>query len=219
MQLSYFDVGTLLSTAIIWLCCLFGLTMWHQFVGTLQSLSQEIGYIKLFFEKFWCQFLSLKVYYHLEEQTGWWFTLFAVISNGLSKQLCVGKFQQLSRIAWIAELDLSASEAKDAGSSNSNWETLKRDHEVYSSLLQAIESSKSCRNDCIGYAVSASSTDNYPDESIVNTLIPMDKYLNRPSYWSSTGHSDPNAPETLIYKLKADLCVITEVFMQPFEGD
>lgn len=130
----------------------------------------------------------------------------------------VGRFQQLSRIARITELDLSASEAKDAGSSNSNWETLKRDHEVYSSLLQAIESSKSCRNDCIGYAVSASSTDNYPDESIVNTLIPMDKYLNRPSYWSSKGHSDPNAPETLIYKLKADLCVITEVFMQPFEA-
>ncbi|KAJ8565421.1 hypothetical protein K7X08_007997 [Anisodus acutangulus] len=141
-----------------------------------------------------------------------------VVTNGLSKQLCVGRFQQLSRIARITELDLSAAEAKDAGSSNSEWETLERDHEVYASLLQAIETSKSCRSDCIGYAVSASSTDNYPDESIVNTLIPMDIYLNRPSYWSSKGHSDPNAPETLIYKLKADLCVITEVYMQPFEA-
>ncbi|XP_060218779.1 F-box protein At4g00755-like [Lycium barbarum] len=141
-----------------------------------------------------------------------------VVSNGVSKQLCVGRFQQLSRIARITELDLSAAEAKDVGSSNSEWETLKRDHEVYASLLQAIKTSMSCRNDCIGYAVSASSTDNYPDESIVNTLIPVDIYLNRPSYWSSKGHSDPNAPETLIYKLKADLCVITQVCMQPFEA-
>ncbi|CAN4111705.1 unnamed protein product [Withania somnifera] len=139
-----------------------------------------------------------------------------VITNGLSKQLCLGRFQQLSRIARVKELDLA--EAKDVGSSNSNWENLKRDHEVYASVLQAIESSKSCQSDCIGYAVSASSTDNYPDESIVNTLLPMDKYLNRPSYWSSTGHSNPNASETLIYKLKADLCVITDVYMQPFEA-
>ncbi|KAF3674244.1 putative ATPase ASNA1 -like protein [Capsicum annuum] len=141
-----------------------------------------------------------------------------VVTNRLAKQLCVGRFQQLSRITRITEPDLSEPETKDVGSSNSNWDILKREHEVYASLLQAIESSKSCQNDCIGYAVSASSTDNYPDESIVNTLIPMDKYLNRPSYWSSKGHSDPNAPETLIYKLKADLCVITEVCMKPFEA-
>ncbi|XP_016511733.2 F-box protein At4g00755 isoform X2 [Nicotiana tabacum] len=141
-----------------------------------------------------------------------------VVTNGLSKQLCVGRFPQLSRIARITELDASAAAPKDVGSSNSNWETLKRDHEVYASLLQAIETSKSCRSDCIGYAVSASSTDNYPDESIVNTLIPRDRYLNRPSYWSSKGHSDPNAPETLIYKLKADMCVINEVDIQPFEA-
>ncbi|XP_047251924.1 F-box protein At4g00755-like [Capsicum annuum] len=140
-----------------------------------------------------------------------------VVTNRLSKQLCVGRFQQLSRILRITEPDLNAPEPKDVGSSNSNWEYLKREHEVYASLLQAIESSKSCQNDCIGYAVSASSTD-YPDESIVNTLIPMDKYLNSPSYWSSKGHSDRNAPETLIYKLKADLCVITEVCMKPFEA-
>ncbi|PHU29207.1 hypothetical protein BC332_01300 [Capsicum chinense] len=141
-----------------------------------------------------------------------------VVTNRLSKQLCVGRFQQLSRILRITEPDLNAPEPKDVGSSNSNWEYLKREHEVYASLLQAIESSKSCRNDCIGYAVSASSTDKYPDESIDNTLIPMDEYLNFPSYWSSKGHSDPNAPETLLYKLKAHLCVITEVCMQPFEA-
>ncbi|PHT93476.1 hypothetical protein T459_01358 [Capsicum annuum] len=141
-----------------------------------------------------------------------------VVTNGISKQLCLRKFPQLLRIARITEPDLRVAEGKDDESSSSSWETLKRDHNVYASLLQAIGTSKSCLSDCIGSAVSASSTDNYPEESIVNTLTPGNRYQNMPSYWSSIGHSDSNAMETLIYKLKADLCVITEINIQPFEG-
>ncbi|KAM3264407.1 F-box protein [Capsicum annuum] len=140
-----------------------------------------------------------------------------VVTNGISKQLCLRKFPQLLRIARITEPDLRVAEGKDDESSSSSWETLKRDHNVYASLLQAIGTSKSCLSDCIGSAVSASSTDNYPEESIVNTLTPGNRYQNMPSYWSSIGHSDSNAMETLIYKLKADLCVITEINIQPFE--
>ncbi|XP_060218773.1 F-box protein At4g00755-like isoform X6 [Lycium barbarum] len=92
-----------------------------------------------------------------------------VATNGISKQLCLRKFPQLSRIARITEPG------------------------------------------------SASSTDHYPDESIVNTLVPRDRYQDLPSYWSSIGHSDPNASKTLVYKLKADLCVITEIKIQPFK--
>ncbi|XP_060218770.1 F-box protein At4g00755-like isoform X3 [Lycium barbarum] len=140
-----------------------------------------------------------------------------VATNGISKQLCLRKFPQLSRIARITEPGLRVVERKDVESSNSSWETLKRDHNVYASLLQDIEISNSCTSDCIGNAGSASSTDHYPDESIVNTLVPRDRYQDLPSYWSSIGHSDPNASKTLVYKLKADLCVITEIKIQPFK--
>lgn len=144
--------------------------------------------------------------------------MFAVAINGISKQLCLRKFPQLSSITCITEPDLRVAERKDE-SSNSSWEALKRDHIVYASLLQDIETSNLCPSDCMGHAVGASSTDRYPFESIVNTLAPSNRYGISPSYWSSIGHSDPNAPETLIYKLKADLCCITEINIQPFEGD
>ena len=52
----------------------------------------------------------------------------------------------------------------------------------------------------------------------MNTLDPRDRFALRASYWSSKGHKDPSVPETLIYKLKADFCVITEIYIQPFEG-
>ncbi|KAJ0038806.1 hypothetical protein Pint_23089 [Pistacia integerrima] len=64
----------------------------------------------------------------------------------------------------------------------------------------------------------ASSTDNYPEESIHNTLEPRDRVARRASYWSSKGHSNPVVLETLIYKLARDLCVISEINMQPFHG-
>lgn len=95
---------------------------------------------------------------------------------------------------------------------------LKRDHNVYASLLQAIRKSKVSPKDCIANAVSASSTDNYPDESVVNTLNPRDRFIRRASYWSSKGQSNPEVPETLIYKLRAGIWVITEIDIQPFEG-
>ncbi|KAJ8534785.1 hypothetical protein K7X08_016513 [Anisodus acutangulus] len=141
-----------------------------------------------------------------------------VITNGLAKQLCLRKFPQLSKIARVTEPDWIMTEANGVGSNNSSWDVLKRDHNVYASLLHAMTTLNTSLNGCIGYAVSASSTDRFPSESIVNTLTTKDRYLNRPSYWSSKGHADPDASETLIYKLKADLCVISEINIQPFEA-
>ncbi|KAF3644233.1 putative ATPase ASNA1 -like protein, partial [Capsicum annuum] len=141
-----------------------------------------------------------------------------VITNGLSKQLCLRRFPQLSRIVQIIEPAWITTEANRVGSHNSSWDILKRDHNVYASLLHAITTLNTCRSECIGYAVSASSTDRFPGESVVNTLTTRDRYLGRPSYWSSKGHADPDASETLIYKLKADLCVISEISVQPFEA-
>lgn len=99
------------------------------------------------------------------------------------------------------------------------WKILERDHQAYASLHQALTKSNVSPKDCISNAVSASSTDNYPDESVVNTLNPRDRFIRRASYWSSKGQSNPDAPETLIYKLRNGIWVITEVDIQPFEGN
>ncbi|GAA0166781.1 hypothetical protein LIER_21861 [Lithospermum erythrorhizon] len=138
------------------------------------------------------------------------------ITNGLSKYLCLKKFPELSSIECIAEPNCGLT---DVGSSGAvEWEQQKREHNVYASLLQALNTSILSPMDCIVKAISASSTDNYPDESIINTLNPRDRYINRGSYWSSKGQSDPAVPETLIYNLRANLCVVTEFRIQPFEA-
>ncbi|XP_027151396.1 F-box protein At4g00755-like isoform X2 [Coffea eugenioides] len=95
------------------------------------------------------------------------------------------------------------------------WACLKRDHKVYAFLAQGIASFP--RKECLSEALGASSTDNYPDESIQNTPEPSDRIGQRPSYWSSKGEIDSAVPETLTYKLMAKLCVITEIHIQPFQ--
>ncbi|GMP70148.1 hypothetical protein CsSME_00029120 [Camellia sinensis var. sinensis] len=74
------------------------------------------------------------------------------------------------------------------------------------------------RKDCLSEAIFASSTDNYPEESIQNTLEPSDRVEQRASYWSSEGESDPTVPEILDYKLISKLCLITEIHVQPFQA-
>ncbi|XP_027158008.1 F-box protein At4g00755-like [Coffea eugenioides] len=95
------------------------------------------------------------------------------------------------------------------------WACLKRDHKVYAFLAQGIASFP--RKECLSEALGASSTDNYPDESIQNTPEPSDRIGQRPSYWSSKGEIDSAVTETLTYKLMAKLCVITEIHIQPFQ--
>ncbi|KAI4372369.1 hypothetical protein MLD38_010610 [Melastoma candidum] len=88
-----------------------------------------------------------------------------------------------------------------------------------SRVTQVKELNKSPRNDAEpGEAISASSTDNFPQEGIDNTLETRHIVGQLASYWSSKGHRDPSVPETLIYKLVGDVCVITEIGIQPFEA-
>uniref|UniRef100_A0A7N2MD50 F-box domain-containing protein n=1 Tax=Quercus lobata TaxID=97700 RepID=A0A7N2MD50_QUELO len=141
-----------------------------------------------------------------------------VIANGLFKHLCLRMFPQLSRVARVMELDkCRAKKPVEVGSSYSmEWESLARDHRVYATLAQVCTSS--IVGDCISEAISASSTDHYPDESIHNTLLPLlPAYAWRVSYWSSKGQTNPAVPETLIYKLKSEFCVITEINICPFQ--
>ncbi|KAJ4876719.1 F-box protein [Raphanus sativus] len=65
----------------------------------------------------------------------------------------------------------------------------------------------------------ASTTDRLPEESIFNTLDERDRPGYTPSYWSSKGHHNTCVPETLVYKLKGDLCVITELSIQPLQAN
>ncbi|KAM3698620.1 hypothetical protein ACJW31_06G201400 [Castanea mollissima] len=141
-----------------------------------------------------------------------------VIANGLFKQLCLRMFPQLSRVAHVMELNkCGAKDPVEVGSSYSmKWESLARDHRVYATLARVCTSFLA--EDCISKAISASSTDNYPDESIENTLRSADIVPPRALYWSSKGQKNPAVPETLIYKLKSEFCVITEIYIRPFKA-
>lgn len=132
-----------------------------------------------------------------------------VISNGLSKQLCIKKFPLLASITRVIEPNRNSVQAV-------NDPTSERDHSTYASLFRALTAFP--QTYCIADPVSASSTDNYPEESIMNTLDPRDKILNRDSYWSSKGSYNTEAPETLIYDLTANFCVITEIHLHPYQA-
>lgn len=140
-----------------------------------------------------------------------------MVSNGLCKQLSLKRFPQLANIACVTEFNHKERKSTDVGSSTSRqWEALETEHRVYGSLFRALTKVEAIN--CVAEAFGASSTDNYPEESINNTLDPRDEISQRFSYWSSKGQRNPDVPETLIYKLKAGLCLITEIGIRPFCG-
>lgn len=139
-----------------------------------------------------------------------------MVENGLCKKLCLRMFPQLSRVGHVIESNNSdAKDYAEVGSSNSKeWDTLEREHRVYAFLAHACTSFP--EGDCISKAISASSTDNYPEESIEHTLV--FSVARRASYWSSKGQKNPAVPEMLTYKLKSDFVIITEINIHPFKG-
>ncbi|XP_058008347.1 F-box protein At4g00755 isoform X2 [Hevea brasiliensis] len=122
-----------------------------------------------------------------------------------------------SDLVRVSSVSRSWREFEVGCSKSVEWETLEREHRVYAFLARGC-TLFARREDCIAGALSASSTDNYPEESIRNTLEPHDRVLRRASYWSSKGQSNPAVPETLTYKLVADICVITEISVRPFQA-
>ncbi|KAK7314976.1 hypothetical protein VNO77_33508 [Canavalia gladiata] len=139
-----------------------------------------------------------------------------VIENGLCKQLCLKMFPEISSVAHIFELDNMVEPVSNTLGSYVNWECLKRNHKVYAFLASGLSP---LRINCISKAISASSTDNYPEESIINTLEPRDRtQYRRASYWSSKGESNPSVPETLVYNLVSKICLVTEIHVQPFQA-
>lgn len=126
-------------------------------------------------------------------------------------------FPQLSQVDHVVESTYGMKESAEVGSSNfMEWRSLEREHRAYAFLARGCTTFPV--RELILEPICASSTDNYPEESIHNTLEPRDRVARRASYWSSKGQSNPAVPETLLYKLAGDLCVINEVSIQPFQG-
>ncbi|KVH91166.1 hypothetical protein Ccrd_006826 [Cynara cardunculus var. scolymus] len=131
-----------------------------------------------------------------------------------SAQLCTKTFPQLASITHVTE---PSDNSDDPSGGTSEDSIFRREHRAYASLFQAVASFPA--RFCIASPVSASSTDNYPEESIVNTLDSRDQILVRASYWSSKGHDDPELPETLIYKLNANFCPCSKWGLQSTHQD
>ncbi|KAK4480975.1 hypothetical protein RD792_011839 [Penstemon davidsonii] len=88
-------------------------------------------------------------------------------------------------------------------------------HKMYSSLLSALSNSTIYPRNCIDCVIGASSTNIYPPESVVHTLLNTDRYALGGSYWSSRGQSDPDVPETIQYKLLNNVCIVNEIQIRP----
>lgn len=140
-----------------------------------------------------------------------------MIGNGFCKKICLTICPELANFTHVIEVGASV-EARDVGSSSAvEWKNLEKEHRVYSYLSHLLVS-PAVKMALPIKAICASSTDNYPDESIDNTLHEGEQVGMRPSYWSSKGKGDPLVPETLTYKLSSKLCAIDEIRIRPFRG-
>ncbi|XP_076935641.1 F-box protein At4g00755-like [Bidens hawaiensis] len=139
-----------------------------------------------------------------------------VIMNGLSKQLCIRMFPEVANIANVIELNDEIEPLQNRYETPTGRLCFERENRVFAFLARGLTSFM--RKDCMLEAVVASSTDNYPQEGIHNTLEPGDRVDQRACYWSSQGAVDPTVPETLAYKLTSNLCVITEIHIHPFQA-
>ncbi|PPD76404.1 hypothetical protein GOBAR_DD26677 [Gossypium barbadense] len=112
-----------------------------------------------------------------------------VIENGLGKQLCLKLFPEISGIVHTIEMNNLIDTVGHKQNDCDELECLRKNHRIYTLLARAFN--PFVRKDCISEAVIASSTDNYPEESIHNTLEPFDRIDTRASYWSSEGQNNP----------------------------
>lgn len=131
--------------------------------------------------------------------------------------MCLKMFPQLSEVDHVKEPNSSKKTTAEAGPSNSlDWENLQRENRVYAFLAHCC--TKPVVTECIGATICASSTDNYPEEGIQNTLESRDRVGRLALYWSSKGNKDPSTPEKLIYRLAGDICIVMEIGIKPFQG-
>uniref|UniRef100_A0ACD5YHX8 Uncharacterized protein n=1 Tax=Avena sativa TaxID=4498 RepID=A0ACD5YHX8_AVESA len=134
-----------------------------------------------------------------------------VMENNLSKSLCVRLCPEVATIAATAAVAISLPSAPAPESDS------ERDYRIYSNVARALVSNSGDRSvGCVLRCVGASSTDNFPFETMVHTLDEHELVNFRPSYWSSCGADDPEEPESLTYRLNSDVCIVDEIRVQPF---
>ncbi|GER31293.1 cyclin-like F-box [Striga asiatica] len=94
---------------------------------------------------------------------------------------------------------------------NFNWGNLDMEHKLFSSLLHTLSKPITSPKFIMSFPVGASSTDQNPPMTVINTLTP-----ELCSFWSSKGQNDPNAPEYLLYKLMtSESCLQTFKLPEP----
>ncbi|XP_051124510.1 F-box protein At4g00755-like [Andrographis paniculata] len=93
---------------------------------------------------------------------------------------------------------------------------LEKEHNMYNKLRIALSKARVFSKDVRKYVMGASSTRNYPKESVVNVLLQSDSYNTKPSYWSSVGHAHPDICESILFKLDGSMRVITDINIRPY---
>ncbi|CAN1236813.1 F-box protein At4g00755 [Linum grandiflorum] len=134
-----------------------------------------------------------------------------VVKNGLCKLLCMRRFPAFRKLQSVIEPSRCVKDTAEVGCSGSGEDdgNLGVEHRALAFLAHSCSSFPV--RECIGEAISASSTDNYPEESVRNTLEPLDRV-------ASKGQSSDAVPENLVYKLASGICVVTEINIKPFQA-
>ncbi|WVZ55177.1 hypothetical protein U9M48_005876 [Paspalum notatum var. saurae] len=144
-----------------------------------------------------------------------------VIDNEFCKRLCrqlCPEVANFTSVAVVTRRPEAAAAAPGEPSRDADLRARETDHAVYCRLGGALVSAKTSTEDCILNCVAASSTDNFPQETVDNTLEPEERVYGHSSYWSSAGQDDPDVPESLIYRLSSDLCLVDEIRIRPFRA-
>uniref|UniRef100_A0A8I7BBG9 F-box domain-containing protein n=1 Tax=Hordeum vulgare subsp. vulgare TaxID=112509 RepID=A0A8I7BBG9_HORVV len=136
-----------------------------------------------------------------------------VVESGLSKSLCLRLCPEVATVAAAAEV------TRSPPSTAASESVSERDYRIYSNLAGAyVSDSARPSAGCISHCIGASSTDDFPIETMENTLDEEEIINFRPSYWSSGGADDPEAPESLTYRLNSDICVVDEIRVRPYQA-
>jgi len=127
---------------------------------------------------------------------------FAVIENGLCKQLCLKIIPEVSAVVHSIEVDNVIEPDSDMLERQyANLECLKRNHKVYSRLAFGLTPLK---NNCISHYMVACITMDPMKEGVANTF--------------EATYKPKNDPKTLLYRLCSKICLVTEINMLPFLG-
>lgn len=92
-----------------------------------------------------------------------------VIANGVSKSLCLRRYPETSCAIKAIEEENIIEPLEVETNGNVEMEKLKKNHRVYAFLARGLD--YYATNDCILEAICASSTDNFLEENIRNTLL------------------------------------------------